>query len=247
MFASLFTYSISLCGKAKISTWLLGEIFRCLACRPLIYSALIWVKAIYELGNQPYVGWRGGRKSSHPPRVCSFKVGLFFFFCEERHMNMYVLLIVSSSLFSRKKILFLLLSLYAIGGFSAYLLLLEESAGVAVSWSPIFSRVWRRGCHCFSIEWCCLLTETQYNIFPNCSHCFCVPASEHQVLYLAALIVKIKLQLPRLYAKKGTAKGLLSYFHFVVRTVKRGRGSAVGTVLEQQDLWEAVTQTAYKD
>lgn len=176
-----------------------------------------------------------------------FQSRTFFFFCEERHMNMYVLLIVSSSLFSRKKILFLLLSLYAIGGFSAYLLLLEESAGVAVSWSPIFSRVWRRGCHCFSIEWCCLLTETQYNIFPNCSHCFCVPASEHQVLYLAALIVKIKLQLPRLYAKKGTAKGLLSYFHFVVRTVKRGRGSAVGTVLEQQDLWEAVTQTAYKD
>lgn len=82
MFASLFTYSISLCGKAKISTWLLGEIFRCLACRPLIYSALIWVKAIYELGNQPYVGWRGGRKSSHPPRVCSFKVGLFFFFAK---------------------------------------------------------------------------------------------------------------------------------------------------------------------
>lgn len=246
MFASLFTYSISLCGKAKISTWLLGEIFTCLACRPLIYSALIWVKAIYELGNQPYAGWRGGRKSSHPPRVCSFKVGLFFFLRREAYEYVCITDCVVKPVFKKKNIVFVVILIHN-WGFSAYLLLLEESAGVAVSWSPIFSRVWRRGCHCFSIEWCCLLTETQYNIFPNYSHCFCVPASEHQVLYLAALIVKIKLQLPRLYAKKGTAKGLLSYFHFVVRTVKRGRGSAVGTVLEQQDLWEAVTQTAYKD
>lgn len=129
MFASLFTYSISLCGKAKISTWLLGEIFRCLACRPLIYSALICWKAIYELGNKPYKGWRGGRKSSHPPKVCSFKVGLFFFLQRVAFEYACITDCVVKPVFEKKNIVFVVILIHNWGIFCV-----SATAG-RVSWS----------------------------------------------------------------------------------------------------------------
>lgn len=160
---------------------------------------------------------------------------------------MHVLLVASSGLFSRKnQFICVAILVQYLGSVSEMPALAGEvKRSSSELKSDLLQTVEERLPLLFHRKVLFLLTKPQHTLFTSCDHCTGDPTGKYQKLDLVIFFVKI--QLSSLYVKSQTSKGLLSYFHFFAKTEKRGTGSSVGTVREQQDLWEAVTQTIYRD